>query len=177
MPVLSRATCPTCPSASQWSSSLSPLVVVAKARIDFSTVLIALAQQPTSYDGFLVHIQTTTAFIHDLHSLSPFFQEQLLLVRQSHQVERREVREQNTQVPSRAPLHHRGRHLSLRNAPGSASNAGSLTPSFNDLVSPLCWILPHFHADLSRRCHGASNDNTGLMTITSNVHRNFFAPN
>src|SRR5260221_1770657 len=38
MPVLSRATCSTCPSASQWSSSLSPLVVVAKARIDFSTV-------------------------------------------------------------------------------------------------------------------------------------------
>src|SRR5258708_6753681 len=33
---------------------------------------LRLAQQPTSYDGFLVHIQTTTAFIHDLHSLSPF---------------------------------------------------------------------------------------------------------
>src|SRR5260370_5096986 len=38
MPVLSRATCSTCPSASQWSSSLSPLVVEASARIDFSTV-------------------------------------------------------------------------------------------------------------------------------------------
>src|SRR5258706_3506803 len=99
MPVLSRATCSTCPSASQWSSSLSPLVVVAKARIDFSTVLIALAQQPTPYDGFLVHVQTTTAFIYDLHSLTPFFQDQLLLVRQGHQVERREVREQNIQVP------------------------------------------------------------------------------
>src|SRR2546423_3487936 len=31
-----------------------------------------LAQQSTSYDGFLVDIQATTAFIHDLHSLSPF---------------------------------------------------------------------------------------------------------
>lgn len=30
-----------------------------------------LAQQPTSYDGFLVHIQTATAFIYNLHSLSP----------------------------------------------------------------------------------------------------------
>ncbi len=33
---------------------------------------IRLAEQPTSYDGFLMHIQTTTAFIYDLHSLSPF---------------------------------------------------------------------------------------------------------
>lgn len=31
-----------------------------------------LSQQPTSYDGSLVDIQATTAFIHDLHSLSPF---------------------------------------------------------------------------------------------------------
>src|SRR6266852_8684163 len=33
---------------------------------------LLLAQQPTCYDGFLVDIQATTAFIHDLHSLSPF---------------------------------------------------------------------------------------------------------
>src|SRR6266852_6700998 len=38
MPVLSRATCFTCPSASQWSSSLSPGVVVRKVRISFATV-------------------------------------------------------------------------------------------------------------------------------------------
>jgi hypothetical protein len=31
-----------------------------------------LAEQSTSDDGFLVHIQAATAFIHDLHSLSPF---------------------------------------------------------------------------------------------------------
>jgi len=29
-------------------------------------------QEPTAYNGFLMHIQTTTAFIHNLHSLSPF---------------------------------------------------------------------------------------------------------
>ncbi len=29
-------------------------------------------QEPTAYHRFLMHIQTTTAFIHDLHSLSPF---------------------------------------------------------------------------------------------------------
>jgi hypothetical protein len=31
-----------------------------------------LAEQSTSHDGFLVDIQAATAFIHDLHSLSPF---------------------------------------------------------------------------------------------------------
>src|SRR5712691_8398781 len=38
MPVLARATCFTCPSASHLSSSMSPLIVVAKVRSDFSTV-------------------------------------------------------------------------------------------------------------------------------------------
>src|SRR5260221_5863226 len=52
MPVLSRATCSTCPCASQWSSSLSPLVVVAKARIAFSTVPF----------GWLSSLHPTTVF-------------------------------------------------------------------------------------------------------------------
>jgi hypothetical protein len=82
----------------------------------------------------------------------------------------------NKQFPSRAHLYHRWRHSSLRNAPGSASNAGSLTPAFNDLVSPPCWILPHFHPHLRRRRHVASNENTGLSASVSNLQVKLFAP-
>src|SRR5436309_9711903 len=147
MPVLSRATCFTCPSASQWSSSLSPLVVVAKVRIDFSTVPFCWlsSRHPTTVFWWTSKPQQRSYTICICSLLSEAVS---ACETRDTKAERREVRETNTQVPSRAPLHHSGRHFSLRNAPGSASNSGSLTPSFNDLVSPLCWILPHFHPHL-----------------------------
>ena len=67
-----KKTVVACRLLSQWSSSSSPISRRRKSPNRFLDGPFLLAQQPTCYDGFLVDIQATTAFIHDLHSLSPF---------------------------------------------------------------------------------------------------------
>src|SRR6266516_3614905 len=144
MPVLSRATCSTCPSVSQWSSSMSPLVVVAKVRIAFSMVPCCWVsnRHPTTVFWWISkpqHRSYTTCIRSLLSEAESLY-------------ERYDTKQSGERCGRKNSFLHvltyRWRQSSLRNAPGSASNAGSLTPTFNDLVSPLCWILPHFHPSL-----------------------------